>query len=140
MNYHNLKKPNKIHKTILLIQLNKWKKYKNKNKKEYIKKCKRKNKSYYQPKNKKDIKKDASNVDPDNIFSVTVLLIKEEDFATSVALANIIIKIAKNKLINLLIVFIVVKKDILLENAQIIKKGFIEKEDHVLDVDLLDIH
>lgn len=78
-------------------------------------------------------------MDPDNIYSVTVQPIKVEDSVINVALANIIIKIAKKKLMILPTVFIVEKKVILQENALTIKKVFIEKVDHVLVVAPLDI-
>ena len=70
----------------------------------------------------------------------TVLLTKEEDFAINAAQTNITIKIVKSRHMNLPIVFIAARKVTLLENVQTMKKVFIEKEVHVLDVAQSDIH
>jgi hypothetical protein len=72
----------------------------------------------------------------ENIYSEIAQLIKEEDFVINVDQINITIKIVRNKPMNLLIVFIVVKKVILPENVRAIKKVFIEKVAHVLVVAL----
>ena len=61
-----------------------------------------------------------------------------EDFVISADRLTIIIKTVKNKHINWLTVFIVVKKGILPDNAQTIKKAFIEKEDLVSGAAQLD--
>jgi hypothetical protein len=72
----------------------------------------------------------------ENIYSEIAQLIKEEDFVINVDQINITIKIVRNKLMNLLIVFIVGKKVILPENVLAMKKVFIEKVVHVLVVAL----
>lgn len=55
-------------------------------------------------------------------------------FATNVDQNSIHIKNVNSSSTNLHFVSIAHKKDILQENAQRMKKGFIEKEAHVLDV------
>lgn len=75
-------------------------------------------------------------MDLDNIFWVTVQQTKVEDFAINADLQNIIIRIVQNKHMSLLIVFTVVKKVILQENALIMRKVYIEREDLASDVGL----
>lgn len=60
---------------------------------------------------------------------------KVEDSVINVDLHSIIIRIVKNKLTLLLIVFIAAKKVILPVNARLTRKGYIEKVAHVSDVD-----
>jgi hypothetical protein len=62
------------------------------------------------------------------------------DFAINVALLNIHINNAHNYNINLLFVSIVEKKVILQDSVLKIRKVYTGKEDHALDVDLLDIY
>jgi len=88
----------------------------------------------YRPKNKKDTRKDVSNVVLDNIFLENVQLIKVEDSVISVDLQIIITEIVQSRLMILLTAFTVERKDILQDNVPIIRKVCTEKEVHALVV------
>lgn len=88
----------------------------------------------YRPKNKKDTRKDVSNVVLDNIFLENVQLIKVEDSVISVDLQIIITEIVQSRLMILLTAFTVERKDILQDNVPIIRKVCTEKEVHALAV------
>ena len=79
-------------------------------------------------------------MDLDNICSANVPRTKEEDSAINVGHLNTIIETAKSKLMSLQTAFIVEKKDISQENVLLTKKVYIEREELVSVVALLDIH
>ena len=70
----------------------------------------------------------------DNIFLETAQLTRVEDSVTNVDLLIIIIETVQNRLMSLQTVSIVVRRDILQDNVQVMKKDCTEKEVHVLAV------
>lgn len=133
-NWLNSKKLSRILKTILSILTKDCKNKSKIKKKEFKRKYKKRKKLCYRPKNKKDTRKDVSNVVLDNIFLENVQLIKVEDSVISVDLQIIITEIVQSRLMILLTAFTVERKDILQDNVPIIRKVCTEKEVHALAV------
>lgn len=119
---------------MLLILKKKWKNLRKKKKRGFKRKLKKKSKLYSKLKRKSVIKSDALNADQGSIYLVTAQRTRAEAFAINVDLQTIIIKTVIKKHIHWLTASIVVKKDILQENAQIIKKDCTEKEVRALAV------